>query len=289
MSIIVNFCRSVPPELLRSFSSLVLAWFAEFDMDWLSAFLRIRLFFLVQRFSRFGLVSLFGFLNTTQSFVCFGLVWLKLVWIDSVISCPPKPFSLLQIPISLSDHSISFSLVISLSLALCGMCVTSLSLWQPNYHHSPPATWLLSHIFLVLFHFLPDFLKTLQQAEKPLDYHATWLFITFPLALIVGEILVWYLLFPAFKHCINLHILIFGVLCVCKLCHGLFLQRWQISRPVDDKKLEFGSHKCRRVKYGLIYWVLMIDPHKHHLSSLYCTRVFLVWHCLFWGFCMNII
>ena len=50
------------------------------------------------------------------------------------------------------------------------MCVTSLSLWQPNYHHSPPATWLLSHIFLVLFHFLPDFLKTLQQAKE-----APWL------------------------------------------------------------------------------------------------------------------
>ena len=62
---IVCFRSSVWTELVVFFLdfyaqfyllSLVLAWFAEIDMDWLSGFLRICLFSCVQRFSWLGLV-----------------------------------------------------------------------------------------------------------------------------------------------------------------------------------------------------------------------------------------
>ena len=42
-------------------------------------------------------------------------------------------------------------------------------------------------------------------------------------------------------------------MCVCaSFAVAYFCKDDKFRRRVDDKKLEFGSHKCRRVKYGLI-------------------------------------
>ena len=61
--------------------------------------------------------------------------------------------------------------------------------------------------------------------------------------------------------CGNFHLLhpniasipIVGVMSMCaSTAVAYFCKDDKFSRPVDDKKLEFGSHKCRTVKYGLI-------------------------------------